>query len=595
MQNFDKTPIRPTTPEFDLRTYARLLWQWAWLILLCTVAAGAAAYVLSGFSVPIYRASTTLLLDQATTTDYYAMMYSDQVAATYAQLMQRRETLSRVAQKLGLEEQVIQDGISAVQVTPVRDTQLLKVDIEGIWPEVVVAVAKTIPTVLIEDVKTIKNSRFTELETNLQNQIESLTDKNDLLQIKIEDIGESHTAQEEVELLHLRNELAQNQAGLETLRQSLENVRLTKVQSSDNITVVEQPQLPTTPVRPRVMNNTLLAAVVGAMLALGLIFLVEYLDDRIKTSQDLRNLAELPILGAIGRIPTPKSKQGTPDTTLVTLLHPRHPVTEAYRGLRTNLQFSSVDITLDSLLVTSAEPGEGKTTSAANLAVVMAQSGRRVILIDADLRKPKQHELFQLPQSPGLTEALVSGETAIQEYLRPTLIPNLQLLTSGHLPPNPAELLGSQRMTHLLQNLQALAEVVIVDTPPLLPVTDAQVLAGQLKGVLVVVKANKTRRAPFINSLEALERVQAHVLGTVLNGVTRSAYGYYSDKAVREYITGVEPQPSAKISTMPSGELQRNFQPSTLASATAQLTNEATLADQQAANGFSALRPEKVR
>lgn len=531
MQNPDIFPARPMAAELDLKAYVQIIWHWAWLIILCTVVAGAVSYGVSIFTVPIYQATTTLLIDQARTPGDQTIQdltFSERIASTYAEWMKRPETLAKVAARLNVDAAVLDEGITAVTVTPIRDTQMLNVQVEGIWPELLATTANTLPTVFWEQIKTVQNERFAESEANLQKQIDDITDRLNLAQIKIDDIGEARTAAEDIQINRLRNEVSQQQMGLSTLRQSLENLRLAKVQSSDSIVVVEEAKTPIQPVRPRVLTNTLLAAIVGAMLALGLIFLIEYLDDRIKTPEDINRLLDTPILGTIAHIqPNKGNKELAPEQALISMAEPRHPITEAYRGLRTNLQFASIDSTLDRLLITSSTPSEGKTLTAANLAIVMAQAGRKVILIDADLRKPKQHHMFNTPASPGLTEALVYNDAPVHEYLRPTALANLQLLTSGDIPPNPAELLGSQRMQQLLKSLHELADLLVIDAPPLLPVTDSQVLAGQVKGVLLVVHAGKTSRAVLTRAVESLERVQARVLGVVLNNIARTSRGYY--------------------------------------------------------------------
>jgi capsular exopolysaccharide synthesis family protein len=212
---------------------------------------------------------------------------------------------------------------------------------------------------------------------------------------------------------------------------------------------------------------------------------------------------------------------------LIAALQPRHPITEAYRSLRTNLQFSSIDDSLHSFLVTSATPGEGKTTTAANIAVVIAQSGRSVLLIDADIRKPQQHKIFDQPKVPGLTDALVAGDAPLDLFIRETNVPNLQLLTAGKDAPNPAELLGSHRMQQLVNQLQERVDVLIFDAPPLLAVTDAQILAKHSQGVLLVINTEKTPRAMVARAVESLERANARLFGTVLNRLARSARSYY--------------------------------------------------------------------
>ena len=521
-------------PELDLKVYFRILWQWAWLIILCAMLAAGAAYTASIFSIPIYQASTTLLVDEARdpTANYQDLLVSERIARTYAELMKRPTTLAQVAAKFGVEAGVLNNAITEITVTPIRDTQLIKVTVEGISPELVAAVADTLPEVFIIDINSVQTQRFAASKTNLEQQMSELSSQIELQQVEIDNIGDAKTPADALRLGQLQNELSQTKNSYANILRSYEELRLTEVQSVDSIVVVEKARIPGAAISPRPLVNTLLAAIVGAMLALGIVFLIEYLDDRIKTPQDLLSILNTPILGTIARLPQQGKRrqqdtQTNRQTSLITSLEPRHPVTEAYRSLRTNLQFSSVDETLRSLLVTSATPGEGKTTTAANLAVVFAQAGHSVILVDADIRKPQQHKIFDLPKSPGITEALVSNNTPTSFFLRETQVPNLRILTSGKDAPNPAELLGSNRMKQLLQELQQEADFLVVDAPPLLAVTDAQVLANTADGVLLVVNTEKTPRAMVARGAEAILRANGRILGVVLNRLANSARGYY--------------------------------------------------------------------
>lgn len=216
-----------------------------------------------------------------------------------------------------------------------------------------------------------------------------------------------------------------------------------------------------------------------------------------------------------------------PQQGLISKLDPKSPVVEAYRTLRTNLQFANVDKPLTRVLITSPGPGEGKSTIAANLAYVMAQSGQRVIVVSVDLRKPTLHKYFGLPNQHGVTNIL-AGQTSIDDCLQGTDTENLRLLASGPTPPNPAELLGSAQMRSLVDELQKRADFIIYDAPPVIAVTDAAVLAPLMDGVLLVINAGTVPRELAIRSKEQLEKVGAKVLGTVLNRVdVASGYGYY--------------------------------------------------------------------
>lgn len=216
-------------------------------------------------------------------------------------------------------------------------------------------------------------------------------------------------------------------------------------------------------------------------------------------------------------------------TELITLTDPRSPVAEAYRSLRTNLAFARPDEALSTLLITSPAPDEDKSATLANLAVVIAQSGRSIVVVDCDLRRPAQHTLFGLSAEEGVTTALLSDEALAAPALQATSVEGLQVLASGPIPPNPAELLGSRRMGALVDGLTDRADLVLFDAPPLVPVTDGAVLAQLLDGVLLVLAAGRSRREHAERAREILDNVGASLVGVVLTGTEPDsvAYGYY--------------------------------------------------------------------
>lgn len=217
-------------------------------------------------------------------------------------------------------------------------------------------------------------------------------------------------------------------------------------------------------------------------------------------------------------------------STLITVANPRSPISEAYRTLRTNLEFSSLDKAIRSMVVTSAAPEEGKSTTLANLAVTTAQAGKKVILVDCDLRRPSLHQIFNARAAPGFTDMMRDDTLMGKPPLQDTSVANLRLLASGTIPPNPSELLASRRMGEVIAALQQLADVVLFDAPPIVAVTDAAVLASKVDAVLLVVSAGKTKREHAKKAKALLEKVNAHLIGTVLNNVKGEAslYQYYS-------------------------------------------------------------------
>lgn len=214
---------------------------------------------------------------------------------------------------------------------------------------------------------------------------------------------------------------------------------------------------------------------------------------------------------------------------LITVSEPRSPISEAYRALRTNLDFASLDQALKTLVVTSAGVGEGKSTTLANLAVVSAQAGRKVVLVDADLRRPTLHQIFGLSNEIGLTTAMRDEAALASPPVQETGIKGLGVLTSGPLPPNPADLMGARRMEDVIGVLVEQADQVIFDTPPVVAVTDAAVLATKVDGVLLVISAGRTRREQARTAVQRLEQVNARLVGTVLTNLQMEAgfQGYY--------------------------------------------------------------------
>jgi non-specific protein-tyrosine kinase len=205
--------------------------------------------------------------------------------------------------------------------------------------------------------------------------------------------------------------------------------------------------------------------------------------------------------------------------TLITISNPRSPVAEAYRTLRTNLEFSNLDKSLRTILVTSAGAEEGKSTTLANLAVTLAQGGKQVILVDADLRRPTQHQIFGVRNTPGLSDMVRDDNLLANPPLQDTAVPSLKVLASGPLPPNPAEILGSTRLREILAALLERADIVLFDAPPVLAVTDAAVLSSRVDGVLLVVSAGKTKRENAKKAQAQLDKIKARVIGAVVNNV----------------------------------------------------------------------------
>ena len=294
------------------------------------------------------------------------------------------------------------------------------------------------------------------------------------------------------------------------------------------LNVVSGPTLNPVPVSPRKSLNIGLGVLLGLALGLASAILREVLDNTVRSPQVLRTLSDAPVLGVIA------ADRGSKKSPLIVDNHARSVRAEAFRQLRTNLQFIDATRPVGVLVVTSSIAGEGKSTTAINLAVSFSDSGRRVLLIEADLRRPRVAEYLGLEGAVGLTNVLV-GQAAIDDVLQPWGRGGLTVLPSGTIPPNPSELMGSPLMAELIIQLRKSFDMIIIDTPPLLPVTDAAVASRLADGVVVVVRYGKTTRNQVSTALRSLAAVDARVLGTVLTmspvkgAEAYSAYGYYDD------------------------------------------------------------------
>jgi len=507
----------------ELRGYFSIIWKWLWLIVLGTLLAGGTAYVVSRNTTPVYQASTTLLISEGRSpemSDYSSILTSERLARTYSELLKKRPIMEEVISRFDL---ALTPGELAgtVSVQLVRDTQLIELNVEGTDPQLAASIADEIPQVFIEQTEAMQSVRFASSKENLARQMAILEADMESIQQAIDGLRSSE-APDQAELVTLQGNLAQYQNSYSSLLKSYEDIRLTEVQAVNSVIVVEPAQAPQYPIRPRTLQNTLLAAVVGCMLAVGVAFLIEYLDDTIKTPDDVKSAINLPTLGAVTRI-----EGAEVEDKLVTADSPRSPASEAYRILRTNLQFSAVDKPLRTLMITSASPTEGKSLTAANLGVVMAQTGLSVIIVDTDLRRPTLHRIFQLSREEGLTNALMDGNPTPARYLQSTRVDKLSVLAPGPLPPNPSELLASERMASFIEYLKECADIVIFDSPPCLAVTDAAVLSRQVDGVLLVVDAGASRRELAARAVGDLRKVGCNILGAVLNNLSPRESGYY--------------------------------------------------------------------
>lgn len=504
-----------------IREILHLFFSLAWLIILVGMVAGMIALFVSMRTTPIYQTSTRLLISDPPTmrsVDYSGIVSSQTMTRTYAEMLKERTVLQGVIDQLTLSTtpEALKETIS---VELVRDTQLLVVNVKHPNPVLAADIANTIAVVFTNRIKELQSQRYVATREGLAQQVSEMEQQ-------IEKTNQALMKEPDPDQrLQLEARLTEYQRLYSNLVTNYEQVRLAEAQNSTNVVVSEPATVPTVPISPKTMRNTLLAIAAGALFAAGTIFAVDALDDTIKNPDEIRRKFGLPILGMIAR-------HESPDERAISLVKPRSPVSESFRSLRTNTIFAGVDKPLYRIMVTSATPQEGKTTVAANLAVVLAQGERKVVVIDADLRRPQIHRKLGLYNRVGLSDLFLVMrplDSLPQGVIQRHEAAKLAVVTSGKLPPNPAELLTSQKMRQFLDMLNQEYDLVVIDTPPVLNVTDAAALAPCVDGVLLVIMPGKTKLRDFQHAFDQLRTVGAHVLGVVLNEVDprNHKYGYY--------------------------------------------------------------------
>ncbi len=505
----------------ELKDYLVSLRKWWWLVVTATLVAAASSFLVTRQQPPVYRTHTTVMIGSAIENpnpNGNEFWLTQQLASTYADIVNREPIRAATMAALGL---TWLPGYSA-RVMP--NTQLVEISVTDTDPRRAQAVADEVANQLIRSSPTASGREDQQRQAFISQQLSDLETKiretSDEINRKQTELANMFSARQiadaQTQIAGLQNKLTTLQANYAALLSNTQRGAL------NSITVIEPARLPTDPVGPNRGATILLAAAIGFALAAGAAILLEYLDDTLKNPDDVQKALGLTTLGAVPVIKTDGKNE------LVALSSVQSPASEAYRVLRTNLQFAAVEGPLNSLMITSPAPSEGKSLTAANLAVALAQAGRRVILVDGDLHRPRLHRLFGLQNNTGITTALITDDPqGLDDLLQEGGLPGLRLLTTGPLPPNPAELLGSTRMRRLLADLQARADVVVLDSPPITALSDAAILATQSDGVLLVLEAGRTRRELARRAVEALGRVQARVIGALLNRMPTGGAGYY--------------------------------------------------------------------
>lgn len=522
----------------ELLDYIRVFRKWLWLIVLIAVISGVGGYLVRQSQAPVYEAQVMLTVGgyiEAPNPSSGEIRTGVELAQTYAVLVKTYDVLQAAvdAGDFPLTPDQVRRMIST---TVVPNTSLLVITIAYTDPILAADVANEVAQQLILNSPTNLTSQQQDQLELVNSEISwlnaQLTDaRAELQRINAQLADAENSPYVAEQLTAQRNELIsqinQTSANLAQFSNSITALQ----ERTNSLDIVEQARIPTSPSGPSPLLTGGFVAALGGLLAFLAVLLVEYLDDTLKTPEDASQLLALRVVGAIPRF---GGLLDGYDKRLVTLEHPGSPVAEGYRALRANLLFATGNEGKRPYILTSPGPQEGKSVTAANLAVAMAATNLRVLLIDADLRRPRQHEIFGLKNEIGLATLLSADPEALQgldnpqllndyfkQCIQETEVPGLSVVTSGFVPPNPAELLGSALMQTWMDVLRTSDEydVVLFDTPPALVVSDSFVLAGTVgASVVLVLRAGKTRRSSALRAKEQFMQLAA-VIDNPIKGV----------------------------------------------------------------------------
>ncbi len=522
----------------EVKEFLAPLLRWWRLILAAVIVAGVFSLAATTQQAPIYRSQVTLMIGRAIedpNPDYYQLYSSQQLAATYADIATRNVVQEGAMQALGLT------WLPSYSVEPVPNTELLEIAVIDTDPVRAQAVANELANQLILQSPTNKaenqeRQAFVDQRLNtLEVKINETQAEIDARQIELNNLTSAR------QIADMQNQISALQSKLDSLENNYTSLLANTERGALNtLAVIEPADLPQAPIGPNKILTVFTSIVAAFVLAAGAAYLLAYLDNTVKSPEEVKRLTNLSTLGAIPPIAGEHSHE-----KLITVREPRSPVSEAYRSLRTGVQFSTIDRQESTLVqITSPNPSEGKSITAANLAVVIAQVGLRVLLVDADLRRPTLHRYFQTDNRFGYTDLLRSVrnkdveeilDTSLGELVRQTATENLDLMTSGPIPPNPSELLGSNTNHQLVKALRRRYDTIVFDSPPVLIVTDAMVLSSLVDGTILVFNAEATQKNHLKLSAERLREVNANVLGVVVNKLSAKQNGFDAYSSYTQY------------------------------------------------------------
>ena len=531
----------------DLRDYLAVLRRRRWLVVLVTLLVTATAVGVSLLQTPVYESSAEVLVEPLRRSEdatLESILLGESAVETERRVMTSRPVTERVIADLDLDVEP-NDLVEDVSTSVVGDSMVIEVSATDTDAELATAIANGFATSYLEHRRSRAVDELIAAQDELENRARDLRDQISSLEQEIAEANAAPTPEDtaslESELRRLEGQLAQVEASTVDAAQPADLVR-------GGGEVLVPAEVPDAPVSPKPIRTGVLGLVLGLMLGVGLAFLRDHLDDNIRDEEDVRRMVEgTPLLGRITHWDDRRA-----DERLMTLIDPHDLVSEEFRALSANVRFSLINrhrtgpadpespLRQQSILVTSANPGEGKSSVAGNLAVAASLAGLRVILVDADMRQPTLASRFGVPAGRGASDILVDadvladGEASVDHErvaadLADVGLATLRVLPAGTVPPNPTELLASPQMRLLHERLRSVADLVVYDSPPLLPVADTLELSSYVDALLVVVRTQLCRRRDLTDALDRLEAVGAPVGGVVVNDVANgkgTGYGY---------------------------------------------------------------------
>lgn len=514
----------------DINAYIKPLIKW-WRLLVVTTLLALISSTISSFFLPEQYVSRTTLIIGSTISDpnpQTGQIYvTEQLSAIYAEIAQREPVQTATMEALGI------DWLPDYQARVVPNTQLIEISVTDTNPARAQIIANELARQLILQTPAANGSETSQRQEFIKQQLSSLETQIQETTVRIEELQKSLVTINSVsQAAEVEKEITQQTSKLSTLRENYAALLASSQQGAVNIlNVVEPANLPTQPVSTNKLLIIGLAGCIGLLLAVGAVYLLEFMDRTIKTTSDVERIFNLPVIGYLANI----AENGN-NATYVTS-HPNSLIAENFRLLHSNLEFFQVYNSARTILVTSPTQGNGKTTVAINLALTIAASDQKVAVVDADLRRPAVHTALKISQSPGLAD-IIHSKVSVKEVVRPVKGKKIDVVAAGAVPPSVTEVVGSKRIAAILNDIREDYDTIIVDAPPLV-ISDSYNLASKVDGVILVLQPGTTNDDQAKVIKEQLSRAGARIIGIVFNKVSDVNAKSYGDT---KYLSMYSPQ-----------------------------------------------------